>query len=484
VLIAVAAGLAVANIYYAHPLLDGIGESLGLAPAATGVVVTATQVGYGVGLLAIVPLGDVLDRRRLIVTQLLLSAVALAMVGVARSPVMLLAGLTAVGLLAVVAQVLVAYAASLAPPHERGRVVGAVTSGIVAGIVFSRTFAGFVAELAGWRAVYLASAALTMALVAALVRGLPREERRNERIAYRRLLASTLALFRSSRALRVRGALALLTFAAFSALWASLALELGTSLTHGQIGMLGLAGAAGALAAAGAGRLADRGRGRHTTTVALTLMLVAWIPLAHPEPLFAFVAGLVLVEAALQAVHVTNQSIIYATDPESRSRLAGAYMVFYAIGSAAGAIASTVTYVWAGWTGVCALGAAISASALVVAVRGRVRLVGDPRERTSSAASVAWRIASRILRPNPPRETSGVNRRRRCRGRRLGLCVRIRPQRQLVGDERVDRRRPAEVPGHQAVDDQDPAAELGQERHGVARIHDVRETEHEVGRRQ
>ena len=250
-LFAVACGLAVANVYYAHPLLDAIADSFGIAPASVGVVVTVTQIGYGLGLLLLVPLGDVLDRRRLIVTQLLVSVAALAVVGAARSPALLLLGMAAVGLLAVVAQVLVAFAATLARADERGQIVGAVTSGIVIGILLARTFAGLVAQLGSWRSVYLASAALTLALAAALLRGLPADDRRDSRPAYRTLLRSTLALYLSAPALRVRGTLAMLIFATFSVLWASLALELGEpplSLSHAAIGAFGLAGAAGALA--------------------------------------------------------------------------------------------------------------------------------------------------------------------------------------------------------------------------------------------
>jgi predicted MFS family arabinose efflux permease len=367
-LLAVASGLAVGNVYYAHPLLDAIADSFGIAPASIGVVVTATQIGYGVGLLLLVPLGDVLDRRRLIVTQLLLSVLALAVVGVAWTPALLLLGMAALGLFAVVAQVLVAYAASLSRPDERGRVVGAVTGGIVIGILLARTFAGLVAQLESWRSVYLAASVFTVALCAALLRDLPADDRRGAPPAYRALLRSTLALYLSSRALRVRGTLAMLIFATFSVLWASLALELSQpprSLSPAAIGAFGLAGAAGALAAVRAGRHADRGHGRRTTAVALVLMFAAWPALALLQhSLLALVAGLLLLDFAVQAVHVTSQSVLYAADPDARSRLAGGYMVFYSLGSAVGAIASTTVHAWAGWPGVCALGAAISVAAI------------------------------------------------------------------------------------------------------------------------
>ncbi|HEX6020669.1 MAG TPA: MFS transporter [Solirubrobacter sp.] len=396
-LFALAAGLAVANVYTAQPLLDTIAAAFALSPGAAGLVLAVTQIGYGVGLLALVPLGDALDRRRLIVALVALSAVALAVVGAASSRELLLLGMAAVGLLAVVAQVLVAYAAALARPHERGRIVGAVTSGIVVGILLARTVAGLVTALAGWRAVYLGSAVLMLIVVAALLRGLPADARPRGRVRYGALLRSTFALYVDTPVLRVRGTLALLTFAGFSVLWASLALELAApprSLSPAAIGALGLAGAAGAVAAARAGRLADRGLGDRTTSLALAAMFAAWLPLALVErSLVALVLGLVALEVAVQAVHVTNQSVLYTA--ESRSRLAGCYMAFYSAGSAAGAVASTATYAWAGWAGVCALGAAIGAAALSF----WVWVGGEARMGRAEACSSSSRIASVVSDP-------------------------------------------------------------------------------------
>jgi predicted MFS family arabinose efflux permease len=369
-LFAVACGLAVANVYYAHPVLDAMAASFGIDEATVGIVVTVTQVGYAVGLILVVPLGDVLDRRRLIVAQFVLLTAALVVVGAAPSSGVLLGAMVLVGVLAVVTQVLVAFAATLAGEHERGAVVGTVTSGVVIGILLARTFAGAVTDVAGWRAVYLASGALTLALSALLLRYLPSATRPARRIGYGRLLRSMLSMYRTEPTLRTRAALAMLIFAAFNVLWASLLLPLREpphSMSHGAIGLFGLAGAAGALGAARAGRLADRGFGRITTGAALALLLVSWVPIALVRhSLLALVVGLIALDFAVQAVHVTSQSLIYRIDPAARSRLVGAYMVFYSIGSAGGAIASTTVYARAGWTGVCALGAAISATALAV----------------------------------------------------------------------------------------------------------------------
>ncbi|NEN83490.1 MFS transporter [Paenibacillus elgii] len=368
-LFAVACGLAVANIYYAQPLLDAMASELGIDRAAVGIVITATQIFYALGLLMLVPLGDLMNRRKLIVGQMLLSVLALIAVGTASTAAVLLAAMGAVGLLAVVTQALVAYASTLAAPAERGRIVGFVTSGVVIGILLARTVAGTLTDLAGWRSVYFVSAGLTVLMAGLLFRVLPREDHGKVPMTYPQLLRSVFALFVQEPVLRIRGILALLIFASFSVLWTSLVLPLSSpplSLSHTAIGSFGLVGVAGALAAARAGRLADRGLGQRTTGVALTLLLVSWLPIRMAESsLWALIAGVVLLDLAVQAVHVTNQSMIYNVRPEARSRLAGAYMIFYSIGSAVGSISSTLMYARAGWTGVCLLGAAISGLALL-----------------------------------------------------------------------------------------------------------------------
>jgi predicted MFS family arabinose efflux permease len=368
-LFAIACGLAVANIYYAQPLLDDISNEFGITHSSVGLVITITQVCYALGLLLLVPLGDLLNRRWLITGQMLISVLALIAVGTAPTSLVLFIGIAAVGLLAVVTQTLVAFAATLAAPLERGRVVGVVTSGIVIGILLARTFAGVLTDLAGWRSVYLVSAILTFIMACVLFRILPHYVQKKESISYLQLLSSTLVLFAQERVLRIRAALALLIFTAFSILWTSLVLPLSAppfSLSHTAIGAFGLAGVAGALAAARAGHLADRGLGQRTTGMALTLLLISWLPISYTQhSLLALIVGIVLLDLAVQAIHVTNQSMILTLRHEARSRLTAAYMIFYSIGSAAGSIASTTIYAYSGWNGVCLLGAIVSALALL-----------------------------------------------------------------------------------------------------------------------
>src|SRR5690606_32051719 len=221
-LFAVASGLAVANAYFAHPLLDVMADDLGLTHAVAGLIVGATQLGYALGLILLVPLGDLIDRRRLIVGQSLLSVLALGCVGLSSSAAMLLASMAAVGVLAVVTQALVAYAAILARPAERGHVVGVVTSGIVFGILLARMVAGILTDLSGWRIVYLLSAVLTLMIAGLLYKALPRQEKPTTKMSYPRLIRSMLTLFVEEPVLRIRAIIAMLIFANITTLLAPL----------------------------------------------------------------------------------------------------------------------------------------------------------------------------------------------------------------------------------------------------------------------
>ncbi|MBV7545688.1 MFS transporter [Pseudomonas sp. PDM26] len=369
-LFSVTCALAVANVYFAQPLLDSMAQSLGVDSSMIGFVVTATQVGYALGLLFIVPLGDLLSRKGLILTQVLLSAIALAGVGAAQQWLTLLGAMIVVGLLAVMVQVLVAYAAVLATPSQRGQAVGTVTSGIVLGILLARFTSGLIADLAGWRAVYFVSSGLMLTLAAVFWKALPPAVTPRSRYTYPALIRSLFTLFMTEPVLRIRGLLALLIFAAFSVLWTSMVLPLSApplSLSHTAIGLFGLAGVAGALAARRSGRWADQGMGQRVTGISLAILTLSWLPIAFAQSsLIALVCGVLLLDFAVQAVHVTNQSLIFAARPDAQSRMVGAYMCFYSVGSALGAAAATQVYALWGWIAVSLLGASISATALVL----------------------------------------------------------------------------------------------------------------------
>ena len=366
-LFSLTSALAVANVYSAQPLLESIATSLQVSPGTIGTVVTATQSGYALGLIFLVPLGDCVNRKKLVITQLLLSVLALIIAAVAPDLMTLLCAMLLVGLMAVVTQLMVAWAAMLASPEQRGQVVGSVTSGIVIGILLARFVSGMIADLAGWRAVYLTAACLLLLTSLILAKVLPATAGQTQRTSYPHLLLSVFRLFLTEPQLRRRGILALLIFAAFSMLWSSMVLPLtALSLSHTQTGMFGLAGLAGALAASRAGAWADLGLGQRATGLALALLTFSWLPIAALQTsLLLLIFGVILLDFAVQTVHVINQSLIVGARPEAASRLVGAYMCFYSLGSALGAIAATQLYTHWGWQAVCYAGAAVSASAFL-----------------------------------------------------------------------------------------------------------------------
>lgn len=367
---AIASGASVANVYYAQPLLDILAKDFNISHAAIGGVVTATQIGCALALVFLVPLGDLVNRRRLMAIQLLALVSALLVVAFAHSVVVLLAGMLAVGLLGTaMTQGLIAYAASAALPHEQGHVVGTAQSGVFVGLLLARVFSGGISDVAGWRGVYFCAAVIMLMIALPLWRRLPHLKVQPVSMRYPQLLASMLKLLHQEKVLQVRGVLALLMFAAFNIFWSALVLPLSEppyNFSHTIIGSFGLVGVIGALAAARAGQWADRGYAQHTSLVALLILLIAWGPLSlMAYSLWALVIGIVLLDLGGQALHVTNQSMIFRTRPEAHSRLVGLYMLFYAIGSGLGAISTTATYAHAGWLGVCALGASVSLLALL-----------------------------------------------------------------------------------------------------------------------
>ena len=369
-LFACASGTSVANVYFAQPLLDALAAEFGIGQGAAGGVIAATQAGCALALLLVVPLGDRYARRPLMLWQAGTLLVALLAVAAAPTLPTLLAGMLAVGLLGTaMTQGLIAYAAASAAAAERGRVVGAAQAGVVIGLLLARVLAGVIADLAGWRGIYAVSAALTLILLLWLRRALPVLPAPALPPSYAALLRSMLQMLAHERVLQIRGGIALLMFASFSVFWTALVLPLSAephAYSHAAIGAFGLVGAIGALAAARAGRWADRGWAQRSSGLMLALLLASWLPLAlGMRWLTALILGIVALDIAGQAIHVINQSLIFRGDAQAHSRRVAGYMLFYALGSGLGAIAATALYAHAGWMGVCVLGAATSAAALL-----------------------------------------------------------------------------------------------------------------------
>ncbi|MGM8570202.1 MFS transporter [Enterobacter hormaechei subsp. hormaechei] len=372
-LMSVATGLAVASNYYAQPLLDTIVRAFDLSASSAGFIVTAAQLGYAAGLLFLVPLGDMFERRMLIVSMTLLAAGGMLITASSQSLTMMIIGTALTGLFSVVAQILVPLAATLASPEKRGKVVGTIMSGLLLGILLARTVAGLLASLGGWRTVYWVASVLMVIMALALWRGLPKVKQENH-LNYPQLLASVFSLFTRDKLLRTRAILGCLTFANFSILWTSMAFLLAAppfNYSEGVIGLFGLAGAAGALGARPAGGLADKGKSHMTTSAGLVLLLLSWAAIWYGHvSVLALIVGILVLDLTVQGVHITNQTVIYRVKPEARNRLTAGYMTSYFIGGAAGSLISASAWQHAGWTGVCAIGAIVAAINLLVWWRG------------------------------------------------------------------------------------------------------------------
>jgi predicted MFS family arabinose efflux permease len=387
-LIAVATGAVVANLYYAQPVLHQVARSFHSGPGPTSSIITATQIGYAAGLLLIVPLGDLHPRRALVTRLFLVSTVAL--VGCALAPNLWLFGLAsvAVGAASVAGQVMIPFAADLAPEERRGRVVARIMTGLLMGILLARTVSGLVAQVAGWRAIYWFSAALMVVFASVLWRALPAEGPRPHR-SYAELVGGSLRLLVTEPVLRRRAWHGACAFAAFSVLWTTLAFLLSGSpyrYSNAVIGLFGLVGAGGIAAANLAGKLADSARATATTVGTGVLLAGSFALLwAGRTSLAALIIGIVVLDIGTQGMQITNQAVIYALRPDARSRINSAYMVCYFLGGAVGSVSAGALYGTHGWAGVCLLGAGFGMLTLAMSVYDRVQPAVGVRASTISS---------------------------------------------------------------------------------------------------
>ncbi|MFE7500537.1 MFS transporter [Streptomyces albidoflavus] len=366
-----------ASVYAAQPVLAPMGDSLGVSAGQSGWIVSIGQFGYLAGLVLLVPLGDVVvNRRRLIAVHLAITAVGLLLTSAASNAAMAFAGLALAGMFAVVVQITVAYAASVSPPDERGRNIGIVTSGVVIGILGARIVTGLLAEQWGWRSIYVLLGVLALGLAVLVPCALPPEEHSRRPAGYGQALTALGALF-GERLFLTRGLIAFFLFASFGTLWSGLSLPLTDApwqFSESQIGMFGVAGLAGALGAARAGRRADAGRAVPMAGFALALLLVSWAAIAQlPWSLWLLIVGVVLLDFAVQVVHVSNQHTLTSAHTERTSGVIGAYMVFYSLGSALGAATTTSVFTSHGWAGSSVLGAGFALCALITWAVGKGR---------------------------------------------------------------------------------------------------------------
>ncbi len=369
-LFATACGLCVANLYYAQPLLAPIADALRLHAGLAGLVMTLTQLGYGAGLLLLVPLADVVENRRLIVCMMAAAVIGLVAAAAAQSAAGFLAASFVVGVGAVAAQVMVPFASHLAPDAMRGKVVGNVMAGLLAGIMLARPVSSLLAAAFGWRSVFALSSLAMVALLLVLARALP-QRRPGGAASYRGTLASLPGIVRRTPLLRRRAAYQGLMFAAFQAFWTTVPLALAQRFGFGQTGiaLFALAGAAGALAAPWAGRLADRGLTRPATGAAMATALIAFgigAVAVQAHSLAALVLAALLIDGAVQICQVLSIRSLYMLAPELRGRLNGLFMTFVFLCAALASGSAAAIYAFHGWRAVCLLGGALAVAGLAL----------------------------------------------------------------------------------------------------------------------
>lgn len=351
-LMAIAVGIAVASNYYAQPLLHSITNDLHISTENAGSIITVAQFSYALGLLFVAPLGDKIERKTLIILLMLLTTCGLIISALANSSLMLIMGTAIAGIFSAVAQVIIPFAATLALPNRRGKVVGILMSGMLLGILLGRTFAGAISTIVDWRTVYWIAAIIMCLITLMLSLALPRYSHKSD-LNYWELIFSIFGLYRRERVLRIRSFIGAISFALFSLLWTPLAFLLTDSPYHYSdfvIGLFGLAGAAGAMCSPIAGRLSDKGKGNLLTTLGLTLLVLCWLPLSLAKmSLIALIIGIIVIDFAAQLTHISSMNDIYQGNAAMRTRLNVGYMLSYFSGGMLGSLCSTYLYAHYGW---------------------------------------------------------------------------------------------------------------------------------------
>lgn len=356
----IATGICVGTIYYCQPLLYQIQSSFGASADQIGLIPTLTQFGYAIGMLFLIPLGDQIERRRLIFVSTIISALSLLGMAFAQNITVAIVMSFAIGVATMTPQFIIPFAAHLASPEKRGQVVGMVMSGLLLGILLARTIAGFVGEAFGWRMMFT-SAAVVIFILAFILRAILPISEPTFKGSYLRLLRSVIDLIKTQPTLRESMILGSMLFGAFSGFWATLIYLMESPAFHlgpRTVGLFGILGAAGALTAPLVGRIADKKSPRTTIGLGIALCAVAYgvFWLWGGFSLIGLGVGVLLIDVGLQSAHVSNQSRVFSLIPEARSRLNTAYMFAYFLGGAAGSWAASFAWGLSQWSGVCASG--------------------------------------------------------------------------------------------------------------------------------
>lgn len=372
-------GLVIANIYYNQPLLNEIARTFGVTSARAGQVAVFTQVGYALGLLFIVPMADMLERKRMMIIDFGFIIAALLLAAFAPNINALLLASLLIGVSSIIPQLLIPMAAHLAKPSERGRKISFVQTGLLIGILLSRTLSGFIAEHWGWRSVFFVAAGLMVPMWVLVYRLLPEVEPTYKGL-YKSLMLSIAGLIKENRHLRLAALRGASCFACFSAFWSTIAFLLKDNFNLGSdiAGLFGLAGAFGALAVSNIGRLTDRRSPYKIATFTISVLLLSFVIYYFSgHSIVGMIAGVILMDMGLQGTHLCNQTIIFANNPAARNRINTVYMVSYFGGGAVGTFIGTQLWYRYQWTGVCLLGITVSVITLLLHLNNQEKLQPD-----------------------------------------------------------------------------------------------------------
>lgn len=369
IVMAIACGLTVANLYYIQPLLADIAKTFNVSEVSVGSAAMLTQIGYAVGMILILPLGDIKERRNLITVMLLFSALSLISIFFSNNISMLMFSSFAVGFTSIIPQLIIPLAAQLSIPNERGRVIGTVMSGLLIGILASRTFSGILGGYLGWRIVYIIAAIMMIILMFALRNLIPVCNPASN-IKYIELLKSLLRLIKSESVLREASINGAMMFAAFSAFWTSLTFLLESShynMGPQAAGLFGLIGISGALAAPLVGRIADKKGPRFVIGICIIVVILSYVLfLFLGFKIFGLILGVILLDLGVQSSNVSNQTRVQSLNEEMRNRINTIYMVSFFLGGALGSFMGSYSYAHLGWYGVCIFGITTQIIAIVV----------------------------------------------------------------------------------------------------------------------
>ncbi|CUU45981.1 MFS transporter [Clostridium beijerinckii] len=365
----IACGLTVANLYYIQPLLGDIAKTFHVDQLSIGFAAMLTQIGYAIGMIFILPLGDIKEKRNLIVIMLLFSVISLMSMFFSSNIYILTISSFAVGFTSIIPQLIIPLAAQFSNPQQRGQTIGTIMSGLLIGILLSRTVSGILGSYLGWRIVYLIAAIMMFALMLILRKLIPLCNPISD-IKYSELLKSMIHLIKTEPILRESSLNGALMFSAFSAFWTSLIFLLESShynMGAEAAGLLGLVGVSGALAAPLVGKVADKRGSRFAIGICIVVVIVSYLLFfLFGFKIWGLVLGVILLDLGVQSCNVSNQARVHSLNEETRNRLNTIYMVSFFLGGAFGSFLGSYSYSHFGWYGVCTFGIITQILALII----------------------------------------------------------------------------------------------------------------------